>query len=173
MKAIDFTDNLNQFLEEYHYQPNLTKKLDNIGKTSLTQEMLNEIVLWKVNRYVSLSVQLVDQLDKLINLNYGEHNKAESALISLLNTKGIDLPMASTFMRFRNPRVFQIIDKHAYRAVTDKKYPLYSNSSNDKKIRLYFDYLDLVIELCKKRGLKFETIDRLLYIFDKCKNGKL
>jgi hypothetical protein len=129
MKAIDFTGDLNQFLKEYNYQPALTGKLDDLGEAPITQEILNEIVLWKVNRYVSLGGPLMKSLDRLKDLNPGEHSKADLALRSLLNRKGVDLPMASTFMRFRNPRVFQIIDRHAYRAITNKKYPLYPSSS--------------------------------------------
>ena len=43
----------------------------------------------------------------------------------------------------------------------------------NQKVSVYFDYLDRVIALCEKRNIRFETVDRLLYIFDKRKNGKL
>lgn len=85
----------------------------------------------------------------------------------LLNVNGVDLPMASTILRFTNPKVFQIIDRHAYRAVYGKKYPLYQATPTARKISLYFDYIDELIELCKLKGLTSATIDRLLYIFDK------
>jgi thermostable 8-oxoguanine DNA glycosylase len=91
----------------------------------------------------------------------------------LLNISGVDLPMASTILRFTNPKVFQIIDRHAYRAIYGKKYPLYQSTPTERKISLYFDYIDDLIELCKLKGLTFTTIDRLLYIFDKKNNGKL
>ena len=109
----------------------------------------------------------------MIKLSKGEHRKGEIVLNILLNTKGVDLPMASTILRFRNPRVFQIIDRHAYRAVYGKNYPIYIGSPNDRKIEKYFDYIDELITLCEQRELDFQSIDRLLYIFDKKKNGKL
>ena len=85
----------------------------------------------------------------------------------------IDLAMASSILQFRNPGVFQIIDQHAYRAVNDRDYPLYSSTPTNRKMAVYFDYLDKLIELCSIRGLEFRTIDRLLYIFDKEINGRL
>ena len=47
---------LSDFLRQYKYQPELTKKLDDLDAVNLTPELLNEIVLWKVNRYVSLGL---------------------------------------------------------------------------------------------------------------------
>ena len=173
MKAVDFTGDLNQFLAEYNYQPGLTEKLDSLAEIPIDQEILNEIVLWKVNRYVFLDKSIMEEFEQLKGLNPGEHRKADLILKLMLDQKGVDLPMASTFMRFRNPRVFQIIDRHAYRAIFDKKYPLYQSSSPDQKASVYFDYLDEVITLCKRKTLRFETVDRLLYIFDKRKNGQL
>jgi thermostable 8-oxoguanine DNA glycosylase len=173
MKVIDFTGDLNQFLKEYNYQPAVTERLDDLGNAPLNQEILNEIVLWKVIRYVFLDSPQMESLERLRDLNLGEHRKADLTIRSLLNCRGVDLPMASTFMRFRNPRVFQIIDRHAYRAITDERHPLYPSSSPNQKVSVYFDYLDRVIALCEKRNIRFETVDRLLYIFDKRKNGKL
>jgi len=173
MKAVDFTGDLNQFLAEYNYQPGLTEKLDTLGETRIDQEILNKIVLWKVNRYVFFDKPIMENLEQLRGLNPGEHRKADLTLKLMLSQRGVDLPMASTFMRFRNPCVFQIIDRHAYRAIFDKKYPLHQSSSTDQKVSVYFDYLDELIALCKRKTLQFETVDRLLYIFDKRKNGKL
>jgi hypothetical protein len=42
-----------------------------------------------------------------------------------------------------------------------------------KQIRIYFDYLDEQITLCGQKKIKFETIDRALYQFDKDINGVL
>jgi hypothetical protein len=51
MKATEFDGDLSDFLRQYKYQPELTKKLDDLEGVNLTPELLNEIVLWKVNRY--------------------------------------------------------------------------------------------------------------------------
>jgi hypothetical protein len=83
------------------------------------------------------------------------------------------LPMASTLLRFRNPDVFQIIDRHAYRAVYRKDSPLYPQSSVKAKIDLYFRYLDDLVELAVSKRVEFRMLDRALYEFDKRNNGPL
>jgi len=173
MRASEFTGELGNYLNEYKYQSKLTLKLDKLDDGVFTQETINEIVLWKLDRYVFLSDSSLHELEKLRGLKTGEHRLGESVLQSLLNVHGIDLPMASTILRFRNPSAFQIIDRHAYRAIYDKDYPLYTASSIERKIDVYFDYLDRLVDVCLRRSLAFETIDRLLYIFDKVNNGKL
>ena len=173
MKAIEFNGDLNAYLKEYDYQPELTEKLDRIGNQNITQTTINEIVLWKVNRYVRANHELIHKLNALTSLRNGEHRQGIEALISLLETHGVDLPMASTLLRFRNPLVFQIIDQHAYRAVYGSKYPLYAGSPTTRKIATYNDYLDKLIELCRVKSIEFISSDRLLYMFDKKHNGKL
>ena len=173
MKALEYPDDLNKFLHEYNYQPELTNRLDSLSASRPNQSLINEIVLWKVNRYVYLDDSILEGLAALVKLQNGKHVQAEPILKALLETRGIDLPMASTILRFQNPRVFQIIDRHAYRSLYDKKYPLYPTSPSERNIQVYFSYLDDLIELCQKRDLSFETIDRLLYVFDKEVNPKL
>jgi thermostable 8-oxoguanine DNA glycosylase len=173
MTVTDYNGDLKQFLKKYKYQPDLTNKLDLLARTSLSQLLINEIVLWKVNRYVSVPNDILHALDQLLDLKKGEHRKGENILKELLHLRGADLPMASTLLRFRNPKTFQIIDRHAYRAIYGKKYPVHAATNKEKKIEIYFDYLDKLIELCSKKSLEFETIDRLLYIFDKEVNKSL
>ena len=89
-------------------------------------------------------------------------------LISLLskNQKGVRLAMASTILRFRNPKVYQIIDQRVYRIIYGKelKYP---ESNIDLQIKIYLDYLDKLKEVCAKYSIKFEEADRILYKMDK------
>jgi thermostable 8-oxoguanine DNA glycosylase len=172
-KATDFEGDLSEFLGQYKYQPELTKKLDHLDTVNLTPELLNEIVLWKVNRYVSLDEDQLRRIDALRNLKPGEHEQARPILAELLDAHGVDLPMASTFLRFRNPSVFQIIDRHAYRALYGRDYKLYTQSSAKRKIDVYCGYLDDLRSLCDQNGLRFETVDRVLYMFDKETNGSL
>jgi hypothetical protein len=81
--------------------------------------------------------------------------------------------MASTLLRFKNPKVYQIIDRHAYRAIYGEDYPLFSASGIDKKIEVYFNYLDELVSLSITKNVDFRTLDRVLYVFDKRQNGKL
>lgn len=173
MKAIDCHGDLNRFLCDYNYQPQLTIDLDSLEPKSFTQETINKIVLWKVDRYVHMSDDVLEYLDCLQALSRGSHRKAIDVLELLLKVRGVDLPMASTMLRFRNPSVFQIIDRHAYRAIYGLKYPLHKTTPFARKADVYFDYLDRLVELCDAKGLRFETVDRLLYEFDKETNGPL
>jgi thermostable 8-oxoguanine DNA glycosylase len=126
-----------------------------------------------VNRYAPLSPDTLEAPNSVIHLEPGSHRSAHPVIAALLQKPGVDLPMASTFLRFRNPGTFQIIDRHAYRAVNGDDYPLFSGSKDEAKIELYFRYLDDLIELACTRNLEFRTLDRLLYVFDKQTNGKL
>ena len=133
-----------------------------------------KIILWKVHRYAELENNLLTELNGLRSLKAEERQTAGPVLEALLNTPGIDLPMASTILRFRNPTVFQIIDQRAYRSVMpEDKYPLYTASSVEKKVNVYFKYLDAIDALCKQKGISFFDADRILYQFDKKENGKL
>jgi hypothetical protein len=154
MKATEFTGDLKVFLGRYEYQPTLTERLDRLGDEDFTQRSIDEIVLWKVNRYVAAQAELLAKLNGLKSLSNGEHRQGEEVLGMLLQTHGVDLPMASTLLRFRNPTVFQIIDKHAYRAVFGRDYPLYTSTPASCKIAVYFDYLDKLIELCQAKELE-------------------
>jgi thermostable 8-oxoguanine DNA glycosylase len=170
--ANDFDGDLSKFLHGYKYQPKLTRKLDALEGVSFTPDLLNEIVLWKVNRYVSLEGDQLHGIERLATLKPREHGRARLILEELLDAHGVDLPMASTFLRFRNPSVFQIIDRHAYRAIYGRDYKEYTKKPS-KKIQVYFSYIDDLRCLCDAKRLCFETIDRVLYEFDKKTNGSL
>ena len=91
----------------YNYQNELTPKLDNLN-TDFDQNIINEIVLWKVNRYVSLDEETL----KLVNLIRKDDTEinvetTKQVLQHLLDTKtkGVQLAMASTILRFKNPDI--------------------------------------------------------------------
>jgi hypothetical protein len=171
IKASEFDGNLSEYLDKYRYQPKLTPRLDDLAGSEFTQETVNEIVLWKVNRFVGIDGELLRRINDLRELKPCEHQRAESLLVSLLKVHGIDVSMASTLLRFRNPAVFQIIDQHAFRALYGSNFP--KTTVVAMKIRCYFDYLDELVKLCNQKKLRFEMVDRVLYEFDRAKNGKL
>ena len=171
-KARDHSADLGKFLEDYSYQDELTAALD-CRKEDFSQRDINEIVLWKLNRYVAIPQDVLNSLNAAKEWEPSEHRKAASLLETLIDTHGCDLPMASTFLRYRNPNVFQIIDRHAYRAVYGTKYPLYTASAVSRKVDVYFKYLDAVRSLCDEKGIEFRHADRILYMFDKKNNGTL
>ncbi len=122
---------------DYNYQIELTAKLDDLD-SDFDQDIINKIVLWKVNRYAHLdteTIKLINQVkktDKEINSEL-----SEAILFKLLQQKGIRLAMASTILRFKNPSIYQIIDQRVYRFIygKDLEYPI-TNISEQVKIYL-------------------------------------
>lgn len=91
--------------KDYYYQNELTQKLDNYLQL-FNQDVINEIVLWKVNRFAKIgdgTLRLINDIDN----KTGEINieKTKEILKKLLLIKGIQLPMASTILRFRNNNI--------------------------------------------------------------------
>lgn len=156
---------------DFNYQRGLTERLD-ADQRSFDQNKLNEIVLWKVNRYADFDVELIslintiDALSKTIDLN-----KTERILRLLLKTKGVQLPMASTILRFRNPFIYQIIDQRVYRMIYEERELKLNNYLSDKnldyQINLYFQYLRDLKSACSKLNIPFEKSDRVLFTADK------
>lgn len=100
MKASDFSGNLSIFLDQYNYQPELTGRLDNLENTPIDQSLINDIVLWKVSRYVRVSDDIIGQIEGLKVLKAAEHRKSKEVLKVLMGLYGVDLPMASIILRF-------------------------------------------------------------------------
>jgi hypothetical protein len=167
---------------DFKYQLELTEDLDNLnGDYSFTFNDLYKITLWKVSRFPIIKPKALDALNNLAN--YASLNAAKDAarvaLTELLECKGVRLAMASTYLRFRNPKVFQIIDQRVWRNVKkwDKKNANilkdYPDSLTDctrihsEQIELYFSYLETLRSMCQKDGQDFEYADRVYYIVDK------
>ena len=158
--------------EGFDYQKELTVKLDKT-KSQFNQELINEIVLWKVNRYSLFNSILINEINTISSWKVLNKEKTREILTSLLKTKGVQLAMASTILRFRNPNVFQIIDQRAYRVI--KGDPLKLSQIKDtsrettinKQIDIYLEYLEAIREKCKKLDVDFYDADRVLYILDK------
>ncbi|MBC7409139.1 MAG: hypothetical protein H7339_12185 [Arcicella sp.] len=151
---------------EYKYQRQLTKKLDN-HKGDFSEMTLLEIALWKTNRYPTITQGLLDDINDLRKC-YTEE-KARNLLRVLLNLKGFDLPMASTVLRFAVPNELQIIDQRVYRFITENdclKIPY----NIERKIDLYFEYIEQLKNICGQHNIPFFKADRGLYQLDKIHN---
>jgi len=152
----------------------LTERLDAKKDIPFDQDMINEIVLWKVNRYVNVgNSSWLEDFNNLkdvpeIDDNNKEHIK--EILKKMIDTNGIRLPMASTMLSFRNPRVFQIIDIRTFHVMygDDDVKKKVLDANNDESIKLYFDYL---VDL-KKEKITFCESDRILYQYDIEENKK-
>ena len=155
---------------QFKYQAELTKKLDKLTD-NFDQATLNEIVLWKVNRYAELTPELINQLNS-IKKSDTTINEAltRTILRGLLGTKGIQLPMASTILRFKNPKIYQIIDQRVFRIIYGKKLHLGYNQNSKKseeQIDIYLMYLNDLKRISIELGIKFELSDRILFMADK------
>lgn len=164
---------------DFNYQKELTEHLDNF-KGDFNQELVNEIVLWKVNRYAKIDPKAIELLNK-INRNSQsiDEDLTSEILEKLLTTKGVQLAMASTFLRYRNPKIYQIIDQRVYRIIHKGKIlksTYYTSTSNIKKqVKLYLQYLSDLRERCERLEIPFELADRILFEADRRvnKNEKL
>ncbi len=96
-------------IDKFNYQSTLTKELDSLSG-DFDKIVLNQIVLWKVNRYPLICDSTISVLNKIGDKqsNFSLDNEkdreiASEALKLLLKSKGVKLPMASTILRFKNP----------------------------------------------------------------------
>jgi thermostable 8-oxoguanine DNA glycosylase len=158
--------------DNFTYQEALTKKLDKL-EGDFDENMINEIVLWKVNRAPFLKPETLSLLNK-IEKGDGAIDKqlTKDILAQLLAAPGFDLPMTSTLLRFKNPQAYQIIDQRVYRFIYPDK-TLKLTASIEKKIDLYLKYLEDLKQICAEKGLEFSKIDRTLYAADKELNSEI
>lgn len=172
MNTLDNIEDLSRKIERasinYNYQEALTDDLDNITG-DLSEVDVLKIILWKLNRYVLVNEPLRASVNDL--KRHYSINNAETVLRSLLNCRGVNLPMASAILRFAVPNHLQVIDQRAYRILTGKNLSL--PKSVDEKITLYFDYIHLLSEKCRHYNIPFHKSDRILYEIDKAVNSHL
>lgn len=157
-------------LKDYKYQPKLTAKLEGLSD-DFTQEIINEIVLWKVNRYSELDDDTLSLLNQISKENKDiKVDFTKDLLRKLLATPGIRLPMASTILRFKNPTIYQIIDQRAYRFLRNEDLKNYF-SNIEQQIEYYLEYLAELRIKCDEKKIPFEIADQVLYQLDKEKNS--
>jgi hypothetical protein len=174
MKTIFDIEITNEDLQNvnYKYQLELTSKLDGLDD-DFNQEIINEIVLWKVNRYSFLDDETFSVLNKINKVDLVLHIELTTEILTkLLNTKGIQLAMASTILRFKNPDIYQIIDQRVYRFVYGIEMPKYF-SSIEKQIDFYIEYLQKLKQVCIEKGIDFNLSDRIIYELDKLHNKEI
>jgi hypothetical protein len=174
MKTIFDIEITNEDLQNvnYKYQLELTSKLDGLDD-DFNQEIINEIVLWKVNRYSFLDDEKFSVLNKINKEDLIlDVELTTEILTKFLNTKGIQLPMASTILRFKNPNIYQIIDQRVYRFIYGIEMPKYF-SSIEKQIDFYIEYLQKLKQVCIEKGIDFNLSDRIIYELDKLHNKEI
>ena len=151
--------------KNFDYQKDLTQELDK-HRGNFTQETINKIVLWKVGRYAQFDEQAINKINEITGKETEfDADKTREILRLLLDIKGVKLAMASTILRFKNPKIYQIIDQRAYRVIYSQRLNIATNV--DKAIDLYFEYLINLRAVCQNKNIPFEQSDRILYNADK------
>lgn len=184
MQNFDFDDILNKKFDgdpkkvlgkyKYDYGNAIFKRIKNVGKSDYAElnNIANAIVLWKINRTPDINEKTFDKLLAVKNIKdiKSAQKEIEEALKVLLDSKGIRLAVASTFLHFFNKDCFPIFDQRAYRVIYKKEYK--SSTSVKKQIELYIDYLKecnkyYETKELKQHGIGFADIDKFLYQLDK------
>lgn len=154
-----------EYLEKFKYQKELTPKLDQL-KDDFDQAIINEIVLWKVNRYALLDKDSMQLLNRISKEDLTLDRELTIRLLEkLLGTPGIRLPMASTILRYKNPNLYQIIDQRVYRVINQEELKLPRRVED--QISLYLNYLNRLRQVCDAKKILFAESDRILYVLDK------
>lgn len=156
----------------YSYNMPLTREYDAIGERDFTHDDIYRLTLWKVDRYPYLQdcgcdiLQMLNAVkaDRVLN-----EPKTRELLRALLHIKGIRLPMASTYLRFRNPHIYQIIDKRVchYLYNDKKRADRAASKSIEEQIDLYLTYLTDLRAKAAELHIAFKDADRVLYQLDK------
>lgn len=153
------------------FSDSLTLKLDDTH-SDFNQNTINEIVLWKVNRYAKLKSETISLLNKVDNNSKTIDIGFTKEIINLLiNEKGIRLPMASTILRFKNPNIYQIIDQRVYRLLYGNELKITDKTEVDTET--YLSYLEKLKESCLKYHIPFSKSDRILYEIDQIENKSI
>ena len=160
----------------FKYQILLTNKLDS-SNNQFDQNTLNEIVLWKVNRYAEFTTDIISKINKIKETDIELNEKITyDVLSSLLGVKGVALPMASTILRFKNKNIYQIIDQRVYRIIYGKELKLTKPKTKEatiSQIKLYIDYLKDLRGVCTILNIDYINADRILYLADKRINKRI
>lgn len=167
----------NEILNKYDYA-SPDSIIDRIQHCDFDNEMeagdiINSIVLWKINRQVKLDINLITKIKNLpcdnVEIVYKYKIEICDILLSLLKTNGVKIAMASTILKMFKPLAFPIIDQRAYRVIYGKDFPrYYGESSFSKYIDLYMQYINdcLDYQQTKCPNIPFNKIDELLYQID-------
>jgi len=143
------------------------------------KDIINEIVLWKINRSVGIKDELICQIRdlKINDPNDASTNpKVNQIIIELLHSDGIQIAMASTILKMFHPDIFPIIDQRAYRELFNEEMPkYYSKDATVKYADTYQNYIQqcYLYQQNNCPYLDFNDIDKILYQIDKEKGFKV
>lgn len=177
-------DNYREILKRFKYESSehIEMRLTNVDDENVREEqdILNEIVLWKINRTVHISestIELLKSFDYLKTPMDAVYDARVKDLVSkLLLSKGIGMPVASAILHFYYKDIFPIVDQRSYRTLYGKDYPQYTTKNkNQKYIDMYIKYIEdcyfFNVEKCP--DIPFNLVDKIFYQIDKEKKNKV
>ena len=174
--------NYQDVLQRYHYQDGaeIFERISAADKENYQEnkDIINEIVLWKINRMPQITPQVIEEIYDLAAIKdpmeASENQATFSVIVKLLGAKGIRLPMASTILHFYHPALYPIIDQRAYRELYREEYPKYL-IKKEALAQLYMQYVRDCYAFQQKNcpDILFEQIDKILYQLDKEKGNKV
>lgn len=166
-----------QILSKYNYNDgsDIFYKINSLnpGDINGLNAIIDKIVLWKLNRMVYIDDATIIQLYSLKEIKNADdalnlyRDEVYQVLVSLLNSKGVRLAMASTFLHFFNKNSFPIFDQRAYRVIYKRDYK--ASTVSETNAELYLDYLKKCIDYYNDNlnGLiQFSELDKYLYQID-------
>jgi len=173
--------NYQEILDRFKYEDesDIMERIASATNTNYREnrDIINEIILWKMNRMPHFDNELIDMIYSLEDISTPENavksEKTKRVVRKLLQTKGMKLPMASTVLHFYFPRVFPIIDQRAYRELYGDEYPQYIKL--DAMVDMYMKYIEDTWRYQREKcpEIPYEKIDKILYQLDKEKGNKV
>lgn len=173
----------NEALNDYKYSDDKSI-IERVEKCSFNNQrenadIINEIVLWKINRVTSVPNDLIVEIKVLskivkryqdVSSNIDQIKKVYERLIT--DSTGVKAAMASTILKMFMPEALPIIDQRAFREIYRIPMPKVVDGS------LYLDYVEKVIkqyEIDKVNcpSLNFFDMDKVLYQRDKAAGNKV
>lgn len=172
--------NYSKIRERYTY-PGDDEIIDRISKCSGDNErenrdIINSIVLWKVNRQVNIGNLFVKiQKLEIKTLKYFNNKEQEikDVVGELLEVNGVRIAMASTILKMFYPDVFPIIDQRAYRELYDKEMPTWTSKQKwqEEYVNYVRDCHKYFNDYCEGQ-ITFTDLDKVLYQIDKEKDNE-
>ena len=175
---MDYQEILSRFI--YDDETEIMDRISKVDKFDYREnkDIINEIVLWKMNRRPQVDEKVIDALYGLDNirtpLEAAESELTAQVLEMLLLSKGMQLPMASTVLHFYFSDVYPIIDQRAYRELYGEEYPKYMTKI-EALVKMYMKYISDCYQYQQEQCpyVPFAKIDKILYQLDKEKGFKV
>ena len=164
--------NAKEALDDYKYDScdDIIERIKNCNFKNQREnaDIINEIVLWKINRQTFVKNELISDIKNLSGnvRSYNDissyENEIKDIYNKLIGSKGVGAAMASTILKMFMPEALPIIDQRAYREIYGKDMPSKVDGN------AYFEYVKKVIaQFEKERGIHFPDMDKVLYQRDK------